>query len=1106
MINIDDLSLYKNCTKKLYDIYMTIVPVGTTVFDKFTMSEVIKKLQSIGVLNKNKYYLTVKEMLSIKNKDLNLFNFIINNGYCVRNKTDVVLCGTEGELYMSNLQYVNSSYVFYHNGQYVSIQSIIKDRLVNDEFMPWYLIHSKPDLRRFKALFIPVKESFQLPDTNMFVNQPGIAHGKGDFIILSDNSRWVVNGLVFRNLYNNNGWQDKLDLNVPSLSYEPNYQIIDDYAIKTSKLIELLKRYNLNNCISYAKRNKVIFEHEDLVINFFKYVNSWHPLKELGVYEESAEDTFQITFCLENITTFNLIFYDNEFSVFGFNHDENSPYYEDCLEVPYLCESDFTAFIEELTKKDLVGINALYKCIESTNFKDKYTYIQMLKESYSDLDNKFKFDNHCSLYIKLFKALNNFGLACKGVNKEKYFESLSFNVLDDDRFSFVLPELEYNGKEINCLTFDNFYDSSITAFGWGSDTEIDPVENNIELSWFNQSLLVLIKQILHEQLTREEEVDEIKSKLSEVQEKELRSFSLFSRGFCLNNVYYVVDTETKNGRLICRYFANLYQYASHNMYLRNRIREISSTDFNKAVTVNDSNLNLLFKIYDKYFTDYAYKLNADIIDIFENEKIYNNKVGIFIECKVRNIYYARIEAEFGVIDCVCFSKSTFECLKFYDKNLEVLNIGKQGSKYKYIKYHQLMFRLGLFRHVLDFKPLKLSTIRLNNEIFKGYIPNTLVVALVEYDIYDSSYTENINGTFIETCGGYHTTRYGNDWLVLRNRQGLYSDLQSNNISSTKYLPTLIHELCHSYCRGFYGTCRENPGEDGGTYYHLSEKFEDQWFCHGKHFGEIVQEAANKTGLSFDTIFSYDIHISNFGLNNGDLSKNLSKCRERNLDVSGVYNIGQVYRYIDLKRMIFCKRCGRLKCNCYEQYKVNLLDNYIMRCSSCGNIENYTVKDLAQGVSPDYMSKIDYYKLLVGRKCNCGGNLYPVINSEEMQVFYKDTIIEQRLKNRYFNISNSSLSKYNNYFNRFGYNIEVTKDSLPCLTFTLTSSNDFKVYYKLFIAADSKKRKHIGLLYKDYGHMNKGYLIHKFRLNTDKNVIEFLDYFMRYLRRDFIQEI
>ena len=934
----------------------------------------------------------------------------------------------------------------------------------------------------------------------MFVNQRGISHGKGDFIVLSDNSRWVVNGLVFRNLYNNNGWQDKLDLNVPSLSCEPNYQIIDDYDTKVSKLIELLKKYNLNNCINYAKENKVIFDYEDLIIDFFKYVNSWHPLKELDINEEGVEeDTFQITFCLENVVIFNLLFFENKLSIFGFNYDENSPYYEDCLEVLYLGKS----VISELMNKDSDSINGLYKCIESTNFKDKYTFIQMLKDSYQDLSNKFKFDTHCNLYIKLFKALNNFGLTCKRINKEKYFESLSFNVLDDDRFSFVLPELEYNGKAINFLTFENYYDSSVGAFGWGSDTEIDPVEDDIVLSYFNKSLLSLIKQILHEQVTREEELDEVKSKLSEVEEKELRSFSLFSQGLCLNNVYYVVDTETKNGRLICRYFSNLYQYALHSMYLKNRIKEISLTDFNKAVSIDDSNLNLLFKVYDKYFTDYAYKLNADIIDIFKRqEDVYGNKVRIIIECKVRNIYYARIETDFGVVDCVCFSKSTFECLKFYDKNLEVLNIGKQGSKYKYIKYHQLMFRLGLFRHVLDFKSLKLSAIKLNNEIFKGYIPNTLVIALVEYDEYDRSYAED---TQIERFGGYSASRNGNEWIVLRNRIGLYSDLQSNKISSIKYVPTLIHELCHAYCKGFYGTATENPGEDGGTYYHLSEKFKDQWFCHGKHFGEIVQEAANKTGLSFDAIFNYDIHLSNFGLNREDLSKNLSKCKERNLDIAGVYNLGQVYRYIDLKRITFCKRCGRFKCNCDEQYKVNLMDNFIMRCNSCGDIKKYTIKDIAQGISPDYMSRIDYYKLLVGRKCNCGGNLYPIINSEEMKVFYRDTIIEQRLKTKYFNISNSSLSKYNKYFNRFDYNIEVTKDSLPCLTFILTSSNDFKIYYKLFIAVDSKKRKHTGLLYKDYGHMNKGYLIHKFRLNIDKDINEFLDYFMKYLRRDFIQE-
>lgn len=57
------------------------------------------------------------------------------------------------------------------------------------------------------------------------------------------------------------------------------------------------------------------------------------------------------------------------------------------------------------------------------------------------------------------------------------------------------------------------------------------------------------------------------------------------------------------------------------------------------------------------------------------------------------------------------------------------------------------------------------------------------------------------------------------------------------------------------------------------------------------------------------------------------------------------------------------------------------------------------------------------------------------------------------------------------------------------------SEDFK-----FFVSCSVNHKTIDSLYKDYGFDDKGVKLHTFRINIDKNILDFFDYVMNYVRK------
>lgn len=101
-------------------------------------------------------------------------------------------------------------------------EDTLKSKTTKNGTISWFQI--KPIVNQQKLLFatfIPAQYTFQRINewgTPFVGNKPGIAHGKGDFVVCEarrnkpDPSKaWIVNGVEFANTVNNKGWTDCID-------------------------------------------------------------------------------------------------------------------------------------------------------------------------------------------------------------------------------------------------------------------------------------------------------------------------------------------------------------------------------------------------------------------------------------------------------------------------------------------------------------------------------------------------------------------------------------------------------------------------------------------------------------------------------------------------------------------------------------------------------------------------------------------------------------------------------------------------------------------------------------------------------------------------------
>ena len=251
IVNINDISSYKKCQKKKYNIWVCMPQIGTCVINKLEQAQVAKQFNG-------KTYFTLSNLKDMKKSNSDIISYLGKNAYIVDEKKRFVLSGTQGELWTIDINKLAKTYVF-GDGTIIN-ESTLNDRINKDKAphtMDWQLIESKGANGEFNfAMQVPFPNVFQIQTSWGSIltgNDPIIHHGKGDFIVCSVNpdgspnlnDRWIVNGLIFGDTYDNRGWSDKVIIKDNSIVEKPKYTLIDtNFEINVAKA-SIQELYNL---------------------------------------------------------------------------------------------------------------------------------------------------------------------------------------------------------------------------------------------------------------------------------------------------------------------------------------------------------------------------------------------------------------------------------------------------------------------------------------------------------------------------------------------------------------------------------------------------------------------------------------------------------------------------------------------------------------------------------------------------------------------------------------------------------------------------------------------------------------------------------------------
>ena len=219
MVDIDNPSSYKNCSKKQYEIYICMPPKNTIVINKLEQADVVKALGG-------KTYFTVEQIEKMQKSNPSMLaqlQQLVAQGraYAVTDATPFVLCGTVGEMWTIKADKLANTYNFLQGGQPLAINQQTLNQRLNGKYLDWTLIRTSPQATAGQnmACFVPSSQKGQiLTSWGSVLNYNGVdvKHGKGDFIVCGKlpngqpnlGDRWVVNGEIFATTYNNQGWTD----------------------------------------------------------------------------------------------------------------------------------------------------------------------------------------------------------------------------------------------------------------------------------------------------------------------------------------------------------------------------------------------------------------------------------------------------------------------------------------------------------------------------------------------------------------------------------------------------------------------------------------------------------------------------------------------------------------------------------------------------------------------------------------------------------------------------------------------------------------------------------------------------------------------------------
>lgn len=159
-------------------------------------------------------------------------NFLENAHYTTSNEKQFVLTGTVGEQWVIDVNKLCKTYTF-EDGTPITKDALAKKVMAGYKDCAKYpcikpfAVTSIPGVDNW-AIHIPLGYTFPIQTSwgdTLICNAPGIRHGKGDYIVCSDNNgapnlsdMWIVNGAVFPNTYDMRAF--------PNMSSsEPNYEL-----------------------------------------------------------------------------------------------------------------------------------------------------------------------------------------------------------------------------------------------------------------------------------------------------------------------------------------------------------------------------------------------------------------------------------------------------------------------------------------------------------------------------------------------------------------------------------------------------------------------------------------------------------------------------------------------------------------------------------------------------------------------------------------------------------------------------------------------------------------------------------------------------------------
>lgn len=130
-----------------------------------------------------------------------------------------VLSGTMGEQWVIAGNKLAATYTF-ADGTAIT-ETALKAKRTSDGTIPWFKVTTCKDSEILFACPTPVNMQYTIQTSWAILqgNRPGVKHGKGDFIMARNvngqpamDKRWIVNGTVFINTYDNRGFTEYLDM------------------------------------------------------------------------------------------------------------------------------------------------------------------------------------------------------------------------------------------------------------------------------------------------------------------------------------------------------------------------------------------------------------------------------------------------------------------------------------------------------------------------------------------------------------------------------------------------------------------------------------------------------------------------------------------------------------------------------------------------------------------------------------------------------------------------------------------------------------------------------------------------------------------------------